>query len=198
MKKILLICLSLVLVTAVNAQTRWGVKAGANMSKLTGDIEGEKLGWGFHGGLMLEHAFGTSGFAIQPELLYMQANSSTEVTSLEDIRTADASITFNQLQLPINLKYSFGLEHLKLFALAGPYLSYALSGDIEGVDLFDKIGDEDAAMKRFDLGVGIGIGVEISRFSLTISDQFGMLNTSNYDDTNIKSNNVMFSLGFFF
>jgi hypothetical protein len=106
---------------------------------------------------------------------------------------------FQFIQLPVNLKYTMGVENLKLYVTAGPYFGYALSAkmkakvEIEGnsvsasADLFGEEAGFDA--KHFDFDVGIGLGVEVSKFTVGAGYQYGIANLTGVKGGTLKFRN---------
>jgi hypothetical protein len=104
----------------VNAQDlQFGVKAGFNLSNLSGDIEDTESLPGFHAGIVADFKIGEK-FSIQPELLY----------SLEGAKfSSGAEWRLYYLNLPVMAKYhiseTFSLE-------AGPQIGYLTNSDLSG------------------------------------------------------------------
>lgn len=228
MKKVFFIISIVLLGTTIsNAQIRWGVKAGGNLSSLTikaGDesMKGGKSIFGFHLGGVMEYSINES-MAIQPELQFIQNGGKFETSDISDFEDIigeelpegfagkiTQTIRVSQIQLPINFKYTFDLGEHKLFALVGPYLGYGISGkhkakvtasfegesaseESESIDIYKDLA------KRFDLGLGLGIGMAFNnKYTVSIGYQLGLANLGKQDKTTIKSNNLMFSVGYFF
>lgn len=200
MKKITLILIALALFTGLNAQVRWGIKAGGNISKVSMKVDSEKVNgigtrFGFHFGGVMEYSFDPS-FAIQPELLFM--NNGSSIKEGEE----KGNIKLNQIQVPINLKYKVGTDDLKFFATAGPYFSYILSAklgvenDMTSVDI--NLYSNGSEMKRLDFGVGAGIGVEVRKTTFGLGYQYGIANLTGTDNASFKLGTFQFSVGYFF
>lgn len=109
-------------------------------------------------------------------------------TSMMD---GEGTFNANYLELQATAKYSYTLpvlnNDLRAFALAGPYFSYGLFGDIEIDNEYADMGygsDGDATFdyfKRFDVGMVLGFGVEYKRYSLTCRWGLGFLNIFDND-----------------
>lgn len=204
MKKTVFLLAALCVFTLVNAQdspVRFGAKGGVNLSNINfGDIDANsKMGFGFHLGGVMEYSFSES-LALQPALLFMQNGG-----KLSD---SDESVTyrFNQIQLPVNLKYKFGSDELKMFVTAGPYLGYMLSANMKmdgvSIDLLDKDlwNSEDMdPMKRLDCGIGFGVGVELNQnINIGLGYQLGLNNLDPNKDSKLKIGTIQLSVGYFF
>ncbi len=142
MKKILLIG-ALALFTGINAQTRFGVKGGYALSKLTsnendfelGGIEGSlKSKSGFYIGALVEHKFNNK-FAIQGELEYAGLGGKAEV-GMGNI-TVTEKFRMNRIVIPVSARY-YATPELGIYA--GPYVSIKTSTDAK-VELEGAVGN---------------------------------------------------------
>ena len=221
MKKIVLVLFGVLFLTVANAQIRWGVKAGGNLSKITDKLDGDKIDGakarlGFHLGGMMEYSFNPS-FALQPELLFSVNGGKTEFEGILDIPgmgdvdfKGDEISTIYQIQIPVNLKYVMGTDDMKFFVTAGPYFGIGLSakGKLKGLANYKdltSIGIEqtgvnlcDNRVKRFDFGIGARIGIEIKKIMIGAGYQFGITNLSDIDKTSSRLGTFQLSVGYFF
>lgn len=104
---------------------------------------------GWHAGI--GYQTGTfSGFSFQPELLYQHTglNISGEEQS-DRVRT-------NNLQVTANVQWGVDLLIFRPFIFAAPFASYDLSAL-----------SEIANLKRWDYGIGVGLGFDIWKFQIT-------------------------------
>jgi hypothetical protein len=206
MKKVLLVLFCVALTVGVNAQVRFGAKVGGTLSNLTTKYDGVtedafKAGIGFKLGGVLEYSFSES-FALQPELLYV-INS---VKPKEEEEEVSSKFVLQSIQLPVNFKYKFGVENLKFYAAAGPYLGYIVSAKakvkMEGVsasvDLFNDNEEIELGLKHLDFGVGVGFGVEVSKFTVGVGYQYGLANLTSIDKASLKLGTFNLSVGYFF
>lgn len=205
MKKLVIIAIVLGFVTTVNAQIRFGVKAGANFSQLytsgaTSGLNADqyKGRFSYHFGGVMEYSL-SNMFAIQPELMYM--NQGANLKSDNSFGMSDGHVTLNSIQLPVNVKASFPLGKNKLYVYAGPYVGYNIYGKARGkidgnkqdASLFSKGSD----MKRLDYGVGMGVGIEVNKFTIGVGNQFGLCNINDATGK-MKAGNITLSVGYFF
>lgn len=126
--------------TSMNAQgIDFGVKAGANFSKLDGDgIDGDNL-TSFHVGALLElNIF--ENFSLQPEVMY-----SSQGTKIED-----EDIKLDYLSVPVLAK--FYLISDKLSLEAGPQFSFLVNDDVP----------ETFETKSFDFAAIGGLGFNVT------------------------------------
>lgn len=115
---------------SVHAQgIRIGVKGGANLSNLSGDLVNEdryENKFGFHGGLMLNIGLVDDGFlSVQPEVLFSQKGFSyadDEFTIGGNRIKYDGDVTYNYIDVPVLLKVKAGSVYFE----AGPQYSYLL------------------------------------------------------------------------
>lgn len=125
MKKILLAS-ALVLFTAANAQTTFGLKGGFALSKLAynenfdtfdGASGGMKSKPGFYVGALVEHKFNTK-FAVQGEVQYANLGGKVEVSTLGI--TVTENFNLNRIVIPVSARY-YATPDLSVYA--GPFVS---------------------------------------------------------------------------
>ena len=217
----------IVLVLNADAQIRWGLKIGGNLSSLNAKeegvkIEGLKSRFGFHASTMMEWSF-ISNFALQPELQFIANGFNWEINgkSAESVINAKFKGVMYQLQLPVNLKYKVGSNNVKFFATTGPYAGLGIYGkllidkylidgkdyskDLEleykDIDLYNFIFNNELPrifFQRFDFGINAGIGVEIYKFIIGVNYQTSLINISGVANSNYKMGTFQFSAGYFF
>ncbi|GAB3534248.1 porin family protein [Pontibacter brevis] len=172
MKKLLSVfAFALISVTAAQAQSGLGVRGGANLSNLEGDLRNESLydsKWGFHGGLTLNIGIIDNFFSIQPELLYSNKgfkNADEEYTlpnQTTPLYRRVGKVNYNYIDLPVLAKIKAG----PLYFEAGPQASYLLSvkdetsvyADNNLVSSTTTVIDRDN-MRKFELGYAAGVGI---------------------------------------
>ncbi len=182
MKKTCLLLVWVVATCTVNAQTRFGIKAGLNFcdykavnvqSWWPGTVDAS-TGW--NAGVFAQ--FKLPGLALQPELLYSERG--TENTSMKYI------------DIPVNLRVNLVSipKTLTPFIIGGPYLSYALDGKVEMSDVV-----EDFDYKKFDYGLGLGVGCDVlNRFQLTGRYDWGFEKTGAAEDAPVNTKARVFTL----
>ena len=198
MKKNLLALISVFAIALTsNAQIPIAVIAGVNMANATQKFAGTSFSsssmTGFHVGLMTEISFG-SKISLMPGLLY-----SIKGSKISDL---DATTKVNYLEIPVNIAYKLPIPGL--FAYAGPYLGYALSGTSEMAGLSDamKIGTDDSSdIKPTDLGLNIGVGYNLP-MKLFVRAQYGLgfanVQPKGDADNMIKNKVLAISVGYYF
>ena len=170
MKRVYLLILALVAWMAVPAQAqfKWGIKGGANISSihftnLPENFSTENL-TGFHIGPTIELMAPLVGLGFDASILYSQ-------TGME---IGTQTVKSDYLNIPVNLKWKIGIPAVKVFAAAGPYVGFRLGGG----KIWDVVSDQ-IESKSFSAGLNIGAGVElIQHLQISATYQLGL--TDNY------------------
>ncbi len=156
------------------SQAQIGVKLGANLSNLAGDLQDEdnfqnKLG--FVGGLTYNIPLSSDNFvSIQPELLFSQKGykradyTVSNPTTGQQIRY-EGKVNYSYLDLPVLFKINAG----PVFFEAGPQFSYLLGikDNTEATDVATGVDFESYqtvnkdALAEFEVGYAAGVGVQI-------------------------------------
>lgn len=154
MKKLILLILGLAIFANVNAQ-KFGVKAGADLATCISDPS-ENYGMvpGLNGAVFFQKKF-LPMFSLRPTIGYYQkGNIYTFGTDFEQ------KINYVQFDLPLNFKAPF----IPIYILAGPYASYALSGETNTViansNLSTPITFDQDHISHLDYGLSAGIGYQ--------------------------------------
>jgi len=136
--KILLILLVVSISSQLNAQVKFGLKAGLNANNISKDLEPDsddelytsKMLFSYHVGASVEIGF-SDALSLQSGLLYTTKGWEVDLDEvLKDEIDAGANIDgyyrfmFNYLEVPLNIAYKFG----DIQVYAGPYVSLMLSG----------------------------------------------------------------------
>lgn len=181
-KSLLFICLTLISVAGFSQITSWNVKAGLNSSNLYGkDTDGSDAKLGFKIGAGCEYAF-TESFSLQPSL----------VLESKGCKLGDVKANAIYLELPVMAAYRFHLsETTKLVLNAGPYVAYGIGGKTAGVKTFDIEG-----VRRFDLGAGVGVAVELGQIVLGLESQVGAISINK--DSSAKNISSALTVGYKF
>ena len=180
MKKFFLVIVVMALFTSqVDAQLRFGAKAGLNFdnAKVKGAIAEPKSAAGWQTGVMVQAMVPIIGIAIQPELLY----------TVKNIDIAGIESNINYLEVPINLQWGPDLLLLRPFVMGGPYFAYAVSSS--------KIWEN---AEKLDWGIGLGGGLDFLKFQATVRYAWGMKDVSKDNVEALKNKTLTVSLGYFF
>ncbi len=172
MKKLLLSA-AVALLAAAAAPTahaqgiRFGVKAGANLSNLAGDLANQdqyKNRWGFQGGVMVN--FGLSDIiSIQPEVLYSQKGFKYADIQILNFRNT-GSVRYDYLDVPVLVR----LRAAGVFFELGPQYSYLMNVSTDRTQTLNGnvVGNAGSGtsnldnVRRNELGYVGGLGYEAS------------------------------------
>jgi long-subunit fatty acid transport protein len=181
MKKIsiILAVFSFVFISSVQANLRFGAKAGVNLANASFNTETLQTSnfTGFQAGPILE--FTLVGIGIDAALLYSQQG-----LKLKDV---DFEEKMSTLDIPVNLKLKIGLlDILGGYLSAGPYMSFKLSGG----NLSDTSSSiwNDFKTESFGAGINLGCGVELLKhlqvgvnYRIGLTDDYKTLEKSQLD-----------------
>ncbi len=172
----------------------FGVKAGVNLSNLSGDVDGTDAKIGFNAGVTLDYGF-------TPDVYLLTGLQLT--TKGFKAGSGDNKFTSNlmYLQLPVHVGYKLTVaEATKIVFHAGPYAAYGIGGKSE-LTLDGKKEKENSFQKglykKFDFGVGLGVGAEFGKIGVDLGYDFGLANI-NDGDGKIRNMNAYLSLGYKF
>jgi hypothetical protein len=136
--------------------------------------------------------------------------------------TADMTIRITCIEIPVYLKFNTNMKKGNFFYGVGPYVSYAIQGNIKtritGRDnesftdkiKFDKIYDNINSdlvnsygytrIKRLDFGIGTMLGFRISNIILTASYRYGLHNLmwEYFQDEKMNNSSLSLSVGYMF
>lgn len=173
MKKIistLLVAACLLTAIPAQAQFRWGLKGGVNLTKPSlsgfGDNFKSDNTTGFFVGPMAEFTIPIAGLGVDGALLYSQKKAKIVET------TTNSSDVLKQhsLEIPINLKYSIGLGDLAgIFIAVGPSFGFNLKNDDFSDDFISVVDGPDSepnnlfenAYRKAEVSLNFGIGLKL-------------------------------------
>lgn len=212
MKKILLLCTVFAVSITVFSQPRFGIKGGLNLAnqKIKLSVMGQDFDQSgdailsFHIGGVAEIPI-TSYFSFRPELLL--SGKGMNFTGEDDNGDPlEAKIRPFYLELPLNFVYTYETPTgLRLFGGVGPSIAYGLFGKVKS-DGISEDAFQDEGFKRFDFGINILGGVELtSGLTFGINVTPGLVNITEAEDTSgfgadVKWTNSYwgFSVGYMF
>ncbi|MEL7589574.1 MAG: porin family protein [Prolixibacteraceae bacterium] len=195
----------------------FGILGGMNFQNLNGKAaNGDKLEndmqLGFHGGVNVQIPVAPE-FYFQPGLMYTTKGAKNSEGSLT------SKIKLNYIEMPLNFVYKAPLGNGFFMLGFGPYLAYAVSGNVEtkggsvtldqDIEFTNEVKSGDPLLtpyyKAFDAGAGIFAGYESAGgLFLQLNTQLGLLNINpeyegmTDDDSAVKNTGFGLSLGYRF
>lgn len=188
MKKVtglVLIILMAFIAVPAKSQLKFGVKGGLNISSvhLSSDILKADNVTGFQIGPMIETTIPLIGVGLDAAILYSQKGMDvkSETGTSTNVKT-------DYIDVPVNLKWKFGLPIIKGYLAAGPYIGFRVGGDKFWEIPGSVVGQVKA--KNFSAGLNFGAGVELISH-LQVGINYGLGLTDNYSaekyDLNAKN-----------
>ena len=175
----------LLLAAPAQAQVKFGLKAGLNVSKVKLDKEvfDSKNRTGFFVGPMVEFSIPLVGLNLDAALLYDNKVVGVKGEAGDDIEV-DKDETLQYLDIPINLKYVIGLGSMaSVYVATGPQFSYNI-GD-------KKLFDNSYSLKSSQFSWNFGAGVKlVQHLQVGYNFNLGMGNTAD-----VKSGTVADGVG---
>ncbi|MBC6697150.1 porin family protein [Hymenobacter sp. BT190] len=213
MKKTSVALFALLLLGGASAHAqgvRFGLKGGANLSNLAGDLTDEdrfdsKVG--FHAGAMLNIGLLDDGFlSLQPEVLFSQKGYEYNGSRAFGLYTYDGKVTYNYIDVPVLLKVKAGSVYFE----AGPQYSYLMKVKDEGTRSLGNVlvGRTDAEqsldnVNRNELGYAAGLGYQSEqgfmlglRYNGSLTDFAKNDSYYNGDLRNARNSVIQASVGF--
>lgn len=159
MKRALLLAVAFAVMMAAgvsNAQSRYGVIGGMTFStsRISDINRASMTQW--HAGFTYKLDL-PLGFSLQPSLIYHTKGAKLDRQEFD--------IRMGYLELPVSLQWGPDLLVFRPFLDVTPYIGYALNNQLAAADL-DTSKNSWAGLRRFEYGVGLGIGLEIWRFQV--------------------------------
>lgn len=181
MKKLILSALVLMLFTTVSQAQgiRLGLKAGANLNKISGQSFNDGFDLSYHAGGFLEIDLNKK-WGVQPELLWNQTSSKpssfntvyASTTSINPTLDALTAIKLDYLSVPLLLRYNVG----GMFTLlAGPQFSILIKKDNT------LLQNGQSAFKSGDFAMVAGAQVNLKMLRIYGRYNIGMQNINDID-----------------
>lgn len=191
MKKLSLMALAFLSIsTASLAQFRLGIKAGANLSKVSGQSFDQEFDLGYQLGVFSEIGLGGK-LGLQPEVLFSQVNTqrASGFSSIyQNVATSNNTdeIKLHYLSIPILLRYNVG----KLVSLnVGPEFSVLIDHDE------NLLRNGEQAFSNGDFAMVGGLQLNLKRFRIYGRYNIGLNNINDIDEKD-KWKNQQLQLGF--
>jgi len=227
MKKIFLLTIILTMILNLNAQ-KFGFKVGLNLSGVNSsinleDYQTETPAKGLNGGLVFEFN-PIKRLSVRSEALFSQKgyNVISDVNLNGTDIVTDFSLRMNYFEIPLLLKLKLGPAYIT----AGPYFSYAVSGNeivsitadgqklaedqyanygqIPSNDIFKdgEFNGDNIKFNRTDVGLNIGAGLQFLMFFTEVRYGIGLTNIEDYNgipaDEFTKNYTISLSVGILF
>ncbi len=200
---------AMLILIAVNSSAQtFGIKGGLNLSNVFTKIEGDKfesdmkMNPGFHIGPTMELDL-SDMFSIQSGLILSTKGFKYNGTVTDEdgnlIGMSDLKMNLYYLDIPLAAKAKIGFDRFMLFGIFGSSLGIGLVGkskyelDGEKGTSTIKFG-ADEILKRLEVALTFGGGIEVNRFLFGLSYNLGLTNTSNRDPGVIKQTNRVLSI----
>lgn len=177
----------------------FGVKAGVNLANFSGDVENNKAKIGYNVGVTVD-------YAITPEFYLLSGLEFT--TKGVKWKAGDDEQKANPmyLQVPVHAGYKIKItEGTRLMLHAGPYVAYGIGGknsikeNGKEIAKYNFFGDKESGRaKRFDFGLGLGVGVEFGKINAGLGWDFGLLNFSRAENNKLRNMNGYLTVGYKF
>lgn len=192
--KLMLVAAAVAVSTCAMAQDlSFGVKAGLNFSKFTGDVEsGQKSIVGINLGAYADYNL-SDMFAVEAGLQFEQKGGKQENNDDGEKSTEQSKV--NYFTVPVNARINLALGDNTLYFLAGPTFGIGISGkekdecDGESEESTIRFGSgEDDDITRMNVGFLIGAGYELSNnIGVRLTYDIGLSNLSGDSKSKCKT-----------
>ncbi|MEO6405038.1 MAG: porin family protein [Ferruginibacter sp.] len=184
MKKLILSFAIVAIATlGANAQVKFGIKAGVNISTLRGDdVSDAKSLIGVYGGGLVNIPISTM-FSVQPEVLY----------SGEGAKDGSDKLMLSYVNIPVLLKYS---NPSGFFAELGPQIGILISAKAKSGGTSDDI-KEFLKSSNFSLAGGLGYNFTPS-IGAGIRYTLGLANIGKDSGSDLKTGTISIGLHYMF
>ena len=195
---LLFVVAALMIATPSDAQVRFGLKGGLNVSdmSLSKEVLESSNRLGFFVGPTLKVTLPLTGLSADISALYNQSESKLD----------DETITRKYIDVPLNARFGFGIDSLGIFAYAGPQVSFNV-GDEEFNWTSTESYDNTFQLKKSLFSVNVGAGITVSSLQLTANYNIAIGKTgdlslgetvNNVIGTKARANNWQIGLAYFF
>jgi len=195
----------LIVATAITAQAQtFGLRGGMNLSNMLMKYEDEvwsedfKMNPGYHVGLAVDVPI-DKWLSFESGLLL--STKGYKYSEEGDGYKAEEKLNLLYLNIPLTPKATINTGKVKLYAIAGPYLSIGLSGKSKSTYTYngntetnsEKIDwgtdGENDDLKRLDFGLSMGGGVLINALQIGVTYDLGISNILPEAPDNVKIKN---------
>ncbi|MDR0824338.1 MAG: PorT family protein [Prevotella sp.] len=166
------------LLFSLSAYSQWGVKAGLDYGTLSGAYA-TKYKVGFHAGATYDFKL-SEKFYFQPAALFSLHSFGFDGNKLFYLK--DGTVDRYFLEIPANFSFRPAItSSTKLVIDFGLYAKYGLFGKLKYIvhseDNYETVrASSYDEYNRFDVGVNVGVGMEINRIYIGLGYQRGLTN----------------------
>lgn len=187
MKKVFLFIACSLTLAVASAQVKFGVKAGANFSNLTGkDAEDTKMKIGYYGGGMVQIPV-SAQFLVQPELIYSKQGWKS------DVEDEDAKANLGYVNIPVLAKFK---TTSGFFVEAGPQIGFLVSAKAK---VGDESGDIKESFKATDFSMALGLGYELpAGFGVSARYNLGLSSIAEESEATVKNGVIQVGVHYVF
>ena len=178
MKKVLLLVFAAVALSLPSqAQVKFGLKGGLNLTSMSFDKDAAdnalKNKAGFFIGPTVKVGLPVTGLSIDASALYDQRESKMEKDGKE------ATLKSQTLQVPINIRYGVGLGSVaNLFAFAGPQFGFNLGDKTK--EIYKNAMDWTLRSSNISANVGLGATL-LNHLQITVNYNFALGKTGDIE-----------------
>lgn len=167
MKKLftlIFVAIATLLATPANAQLKFGLKGGFNVSnmKLSQEVLESSNRMGFFVGPTVKFTLPLTGLSFDLSALYNQSESKLADGEDENGKT----VSHKYIDIPLNARYGIGLGSFDVFAFAGPEVSFNVGNENMNWGSAESY-KSNFQMKKSLFSVNLGVGATISKIQLT-------------------------------
>lgn len=173
-----LIVASVMIGSTANAQLRFGIRGelGMNTPSFTTDaFKTENLN-SFKVGPTLEFMLPVVNLGVEGSLLYSNDRMNVKNVSGNGVESVVDEVSQHYIDVPVSLKYKFGIiSPLKIYLAGGPYARMLVGkNEFTYADIKDKV-----EAKNFEGGINLGVGADIVD-RIQVGVNYGIKLTDNY------------------
>lgn len=189
------LALSLVNMKMTQAQEKpvqFGIKAGANLSALSGDVKGMKTAIRYQFGVTADIALSTNMY------LLTSLNLQQKVLKKDISKESKLNMALTYVQMPLHLTYKLPLtEDINLLMGAGPYIAYGIGGKTKDYNLNEKTFNS-TGLKNLDYGAGATAVLALGKLGIGAGYDIGLHNISAPEGTKLKNRTAYITVGYKF
>lgn len=172
-----------------SASTYWGIRLGF----VSANISGDNYDLGSRVGMTLG---AVAGIKCSPSLpIFLESGL---YYSSKGAKNKDINVRSDYLEIPVLMKYGIatGVQDLSVLPYIGPTFNFGIAGQTKTPGgKHDTFGSEDNRLKRFDVGIKLGCGVEYQMVYAELGYHWGVTNISNIDEASAHNRAFYMNIG---